>query len=73
MSAPTGARRLPRYRDVGPAEMALVSEADFECDVGENAARLCHKHLRHCDPFADDVLVRRVAGALLERAVEVSG
>src|SRR5215831_18634394 len=72
MPAPIGTRRLARYRDVGPAEVALVGEAGVECDVGESAPRLHHKLLRHRDAFADHVLVRRVASALLERAVEVS-
>src|SRR5262249_379916 len=72
MSAPTGTRRLARYRDVGAAEVALISEANLERDVGERSARLDEQFLSHRGPLGNDVLMRRVASALLERAVEVS-
>lgn len=67
---PTGARCLAGDRDVRATEMTLIGEPDVERDLGKSTARPHQQLLRYRNPLANDVMMRRVAGALLERAID---
>src|SRR5215831_7597901 len=71
MPAATRARRLARDQGVRSGKVTLIGEADLEGDIGECATGLLEQLGCESNAPAQNVLMRRLPGALPEGTAEM--